>query len=346
MPALEAIRGVAALLVLIYHASANLLNTKYFAFGHPVFVDPLVLGTRGVDIFFVLSGFIIFRAHRSDMGNARRLKIYGLRRLLRIFPVYWAVLAPLLLAYFLNSHWGTPYDREPLNVLKSVFLFPDRLPPAVNDAWTLRHELLFYLLFAGLIWHRLVGGVLLGLWLVAIVLYRVMGPGGWLAEFLLSPFNLEFFFGMAAAHISDRAIGRHGWFLSAGLAGFTILFAFEQFQPLEVWARALCYGTVSAILMVGLTRYRDAAALPRIALYLGRISYPLYIIQPLAIPAASILLAGLGLAGMPALAVAAGLMVACLAAAWLLHVAVEIPSQRFSRRVTSGPKPPPPSVPL
>lgn len=346
LPALEVTRGVAALLVLVYHAGVNLLNTKYFAFGHPAFVDPLVLGTRGVDIFFVLSGFIIFRAHRADIGNRGRLKIYGLRRVLRIFPVYWAVLAPLLLAYFLNNHWGTPYDREPLNVLKSVLLFPDRLPPAVNDAWTLRHELLFYLLFAGLIWHRLVGGVLLGLWLAAIVLYRMMGPGGWLAEFLFSPFNLEFFFGMAAAYVSDRVIGRHGWFLSAGLAGFAILFTFEQFQPLEIWGRALCYGPMSAILMVGLTRYRNPAALPRVALYLGRISYPLYIVQPLAIPAASILLVGLGLAGLPALAVAAALMLVCLVAAWLLHVVVEIPSQRFSRRVTSGPKSPPQAVPL
>ena len=98
LPALEVTRGVAALLVLVFHAGIKLLDSEYFAFGPLPLVGPLYLGTRGVDIFFVLSGFIIFRAHRADMGRADRLKVYGLRRVLRIYLVYWAVLAPLLLA--------------------------------------------------------------------------------------------------------------------------------------------------------------------------------------------------------------------------------------------------------
>jgi len=71
LPALEVSRGVAALLVLIFHAGTKLLDTKYFAFGRLPLVDVSYLGTRGVDIFFVLSGFIILRAIAATLASPR-----------------------------------------------------------------------------------------------------------------------------------------------------------------------------------------------------------------------------------------------------------------------------------
>ena len=345
LPALEVTRGVAALLVLVYHTGIKLLDARYFAFGPLPATDVANLGTRGVDIFFVLSGFIIFRAHRADLGRPERLKVYGLRRVLRIYPVYWAVLAPLLLAFFLHSQWGNDYARMPWNAIKSVLLLPDAQPPAVNDAWTLRHELLFYLLFAGLIWRRGVGLGLLAAWLVGIVAHALTGTGGWVADFLFAPFNIEFFFGMVAAWLSERMLPTRP-FLLAGLAGFVALVATEPTATLEIWPRVLGYGLASALLIVGLSGIRDAGMLPRPALYLGRISYPLYIVQPLAIPAAALAAVLLGGKHWPPLAVMAVMMVLCLAAAAALHHLVEKPSQNASRRLTSGPKAPPAAVPL
>lgn len=345
LPALEVTRGVAALLVLIFHAGVKLQDGKYFAFGPLPWVDPLYLGTRGVDIFFVLSGFIIFRAHRADIGRPDRLGVYGLRRVLRIYPVYWAVLLPLLLAFFVHPEWGSDYLRQPWHVMQSVLLLPDAKPPAVNDAWTLRHELLFYLLFASLLVGRRLGAALLAAWLAGIVLHALLGGGGWVMDFLFAPFNIQFFFGMAAAGLSERALPTRP-FLLAGLAGFVALVAIEPHATLDAWPRVLGYGLASALLMLGLSGIREAASLPRAALYLGRISYPLYIVQPLAIPAGALLLVRLGGPHWPPLAAMAALMAACLAAAALFHLAVEIPSQRFSRRITSGPKPPPAAVPL
>ena len=308
-------------------------------------MGPLYLGTRGVDIFFVLSGFIIFRAHRADMGRADRLKVYGLRRVLRIYLVYWAVLAPLLLAYYLHPAWGSDYAREPWHAIQSVLLLPDALPPAVNDAWTLCHELLFYLLFAGLIWRRGLGIGLMAAWLCGIAVHAVTDTGGWLTDFIFAPYNVQFFFGMAAAWLSERALPTRP-FLLAGLAGFAILVAIEPTATLEIWPRVLGYGMTSALLMVGLSGFRDAARIPRAALYLGRISYPLYIVQPLAIPLGALILVYAGAGAWPPLLVMAGLMVFSLAAAAVLHHLVERPTQAFSRRVTAGPRPPPAAVPL
>src|SRR3954463_11549623 len=88
LPAVDAARGAAAFLVLLYHASHRLLDTTFFSFDHLAFIDVFSFGARGVDLFFVLSGFIIFHAHRSDIGRPERLSLYGVRRLFRIYPVY------------------------------------------------------------------------------------------------------------------------------------------------------------------------------------------------------------------------------------------------------------------
>ena len=82
----EAARGAAAVLVLLVHSSAMLAAPKYF--GEMPFYGLFKFGHAGVDFFFVLSGFIIFHVHRTDLGNPARLGKYLARRFVRIFPTY------------------------------------------------------------------------------------------------------------------------------------------------------------------------------------------------------------------------------------------------------------------
>src|SRR5512133_4113793 len=93
---LQLFRGVAALLVVLYHASIY----SQEQFGRTFLAGLFLFGHTGVDFFFVLSGFIICYIHFSDIGNPTRLRDFALKRLTRVFPIYWIVTAIKLAVIF------------------------------------------------------------------------------------------------------------------------------------------------------------------------------------------------------------------------------------------------------
>ncbi|MGL4420416.1 MAG: acyltransferase family protein, partial [Gemmataceae bacterium] len=85
----QALRGLACLFVVLYHVAGweQLVWPRI-----PVFGFYRYFGFAGVDLFFVLSGFIITHAHWKQIGQPRHLPTYLYRRLSRIYPVYWLAL--------------------------------------------------------------------------------------------------------------------------------------------------------------------------------------------------------------------------------------------------------------
>ena len=77
-PALDGLRGLAILLVVVYHN-----------FG---FIDYFFFGLLGVDLFFVLSGFLITDILLRSLGQKNFLRSFYMRRVLRIFPLYYLTL--------------------------------------------------------------------------------------------------------------------------------------------------------------------------------------------------------------------------------------------------------------
>src|ERR1700733_9666444 len=166
---IQSCRAVAALLVVVYHNAiiyfplyTGLFDLKtQFRSGGPSFFD---FGHAGVDFFFVLSGFIILWVHQADIGRPDRFSRYFWRRTIRIYPTYWVVLALLLPIYFIRPDMGGGYERDPSEILQSFLLFPQAHLPIVPASWTLSHELLFYAIFAVLLFNRRAGLLLLGAW--------------------------------------------------------------------------------------------------------------------------------------------------------------------------------------
>ena len=105
-----------------------------------------------VDFFFVLSGFIIFGAHRDDISKPRSLPSYLTKRFIWIYPTFWMIFA----AVFLGA-WVVPSLRSTLPsdagiVLKTLLLLPQHGgSPVIVVAWSLQYEVLFYLFFALLV---------------------------------------------------------------------------------------------------------------------------------------------------------------------------------------------------
>src|ERR1700736_6010856 len=87
---LQVLRGVAAVLVVLHHVAVTLALPKYMGL---VIAGGLFapLGRAGVDLFFVLSGFIIYYVHHVDVDVPARFRRYAILRLMRIYPTYWAV---------------------------------------------------------------------------------------------------------------------------------------------------------------------------------------------------------------------------------------------------------------
>lgn len=269
---LEAGRGVAAILVVLAHATG-------WAGNDPPFFGLFKAGTAGVDFFFVLSGFVIAHAHRADIGRPDSLLRYMWRRTTRIYPTWWMsiLFAVPLIRLFPGSRsdidWSIGY------VVENIVLWPMPGYPIVSPGWSLQHEMLFYILFGLVIVDRRLGVLVFGCWGAAIAVampFQLDFP----ASFLLHPVNTEFFFGLALAFAGIR----WGWrALVLGVSLF-LLGMILQTQVEQPWAefardpilRRFLYGGASALAIAGLIGLRIGGG---IAKWLGDLSYPLYLIH-------------------------------------------------------------------
>jgi peptidoglycan/LPS O-acetylase OafA/YrhL len=160
LPELDGLRGLAILWVVLYHCGPLLVGTWM----HHV----AEWGWAGVDIFFVLSGFLITANLLGSREKPHYFHNFHARRALRIWPVYVLVLAVV----YLNAPWFI--GPSVMNAVKAapwlayIFfvqnLFPLRLPPALGPTWALAVEEQYYFLWAPLVrWLRRP-------WMLAVVL--------------------------------------------------------------------------------------------------------------------------------------------------------------------------------
>lgn len=275
---IEAGRGLAALLVVLYHASAStFMSPKYW--NTQVFGGFFDFGYAGVEFFFVLSGFIITHVHSHDIGQPSRLATYARRRLMRIYPVYWLVLAAMMTLAVLPLGLGPKVD-DPMIYASAIFLAgPDNLTPWIGAAWTLFHEMLFYTVFAVWIMSRRAGLAVAALWLAAVGA-GLLGMAG-LPDYVMSPLNLLFGFGVAACWLSnDNRVGSpHVWAAAGTIGFFSLGLEAVYLDWLAPMPRNLLFGLASAIGIAGVTTIERSRkmAVPRLLVRLGAASYAIYL---------------------------------------------------------------------
>ena len=159
LPGIQLLRGLSVLLVLATHADIMVAYAQYAGRSPLGLIDT---GLFGVSIFFVISGFIIVRvALRDDRTPRHSRSEFGRRRFIRIVPFLWVT----VLAYNLLSSLGTG-TVEWLPALRALVVWPvGELKP--NVIWSLRHEFLFYALFALTMLGKRRRPMLLVLWFLA-----------------------------------------------------------------------------------------------------------------------------------------------------------------------------------
>ncbi|MXQ10132.1 acyltransferase [Microvirga makkahensis] len=297
---MQILRACAALAVAVHHAQfdASALSAR---FGWQFQPFDLIPWAAGVDVFFVISGFIIVYSSDKLFGSPGARRIFLTRRMGRVVPLYWTatslyLVVALALPGALNSE-----VLEPGFILGSYLFIPLARPdghvqPLYSLGWTLNYEIYFYLLFAAvLVWpKRRAVLVLVGTMSAAVVIGRMASLPQPL-RFWTDPIILEFAFGMVLA-----LLRREGLVLSRGLraglavCGLILLIGLSDSAMPRLFAYGLPAALFVAAAALGADREGRETWLAGMGGALGDASYALYLIHPFSIRAGREIIARAG----------------------------------------------------
>jgi peptidoglycan/LPS O-acetylase OafA/YrhL len=292
---IQLLRGIAALLVVLTHARYALLNTPAYPQADQMFLP----GAMGVDLFFLISGFIMcYSTARSD-GSPADVARFLIKRFARVWPAY--VAATLLSVFVLSG--GVDYFHVAANRLAfwhtiGMIPFNPHYVPYFSltllVGWTLEFEMYFYLTFAASMLFKRLRWFVLAAWVLLTVILLPLGQRGFdmditrdlgyrvgYLSIVTSPFVLEFVAGVLIgwiylqdwARIRSRELCWH-------LLGLGVVFALWA-----IYSRAMPthgptnYGWPLALMVLAMALASKTLEfkVPAFCLWLGAISYSLYL---------------------------------------------------------------------
>jgi exopolysaccharide production protein ExoZ len=335
---IQILRAVAALGVLGHHVAnegATRLGSR-----HPL--PDFSAGAAGVDLFFVISGFIMVYASDGLFARAGAPSSFFTRRLARIVPLYWAATAAAIVCFMVFRYAGSLEQLTWQTIAASLLFVPWPRPdgmvlPVHILGWTLNYEMFFYAVFAVALTltRRNAVFAVTGLFLVLVGAGRAFALPLPFA-FWCDPVILEFCFGMMIA-LAYRE-GLRLWRPAAAalvIAGFAVL----AFGTTTGWPRLLVSGVPAAAIVAGavlVARPRQGGVIARALVFVGDASYSIYLVHWLAILALTSLVAYLRLdiAAAPWTYLAAHAVFA-LATSIVVYLAFERPVTRALRHANA-----------
>lgn len=291
------LRGIAVMLVVFFH-SVTMIKERA-GYGEP-FTNT---GAAGVDIFFVISGFVIFLA--SNKKNTTAPEFFA-RRLIRIAPAYWLYtsLTVALLFFVPGAYQNLQFELLP-TISSYLFMLSANSSGGVGTllgvGWTIAYEMYFYVLLCLAIWltpNARFFFVSLAI-LVGFTLSLFLKHPPTFTLVALSPLPLEFLAGCAIAKLHLRsahlpsAIG-----LIAVAIGFLIIWysGDTKIVTSDFW-RVIYFGMPAVLILYGFVSIDTARVVqfPRFTLLIGDASYSIYLCHQFVLSAAGKIWISLGL---------------------------------------------------
>jgi len=332
----QVLRAVAALMVVHGHAARGGLGLSFVAGG-----------MVGVDLFFVISGFIIAYVASIDSSH------FMTRRLIRIVPIYWVSTLVLYALVLVVPHLFRTTSDDPRLLALSLVFIPDPIGvhtadgvphPTLSGGWTLNFEMYFYATFWIALafskrWATLLAAVMLT---TAIIVLNVSGlsDSSEVAHFYGYPIIFEFMYGMLAFHLV-RYAETHGWrewwpegqrkllvvIVAAGLG--VLMYSREMTHLAPRW---FVSGIPAFFVVTGavlLEKLHDLKITNRYAVMIGDASYVLYLLHAYIIYGVTRLVIGKVEIWEPlGQVIVLGMMAVCCVAAILVYRYIEQPMLR------------------
>ena len=341
---LQVARGTAANLVVLAHLFA--VEGKYTHGG--VLPSFTYYGVAGVDLFFVLSGFIMVAVAGRGVGPWEFLW----RRAARVYPTYWLVTLVVLAVTVVAPEMANSSINEPISIWRSFLLVPARTPPLLAVGWTLVHEIYFYLVFAILLALRIPVRFGLIAWGLVLLTVTMTMPNETAASPVLSlmtnPLTAEFMMGSIVGLLWARRRTPGAVIVGViGVAAFA--FSLVYLAPalslstsahLDTW-RVLIFGIPSALVLYALAaaEHRTEPPLPqKWFVAIGDWSYATYLVHVLVISAIGrvlVLFVPAGGIGASLVLVSVGIVIANVAGA-VIHILFERPTLNWLHQLGSS----------
>ena len=267
---IQALRAFAAMNVVFFHI---IFNAKIY--GHPIAIFDFLdrWGSNGVDLFFVISGFVmIYIQHlkqKTPFGFFRD-------RVVRIVPIYWffcvliAVLLLLAPALFKEMVFSASWFFSSLFFMSAIF---EQRDPIVFVGWTIEYEMLFYLLFGVSIFAKTLSKSCMATILLILIGILIFGA---------PPIMLEFVFGMLVGWVYVNKTTPAPIALASLLLGVSTLLLSIWIKDIGV-SRVVISGIPSALIVFGCVNMGQMKS--NLFTKIGDSSYSIYLIQIFTIPA-------------------------------------------------------------
>jgi exopolysaccharide production protein ExoZ len=281
---IQALRIIAALLVVIIHSTFYVFERMDKKF--PVWSP----GARGVDLFFVISGFVMVFSSQRLAGLSDGWKTFAAHRLLRIVPLYWLITTLKILIVALTVGLARHTVLNPHTVISSYLFLPaknldGKIEPLVGVGWTLNFEMLFYFLFTSALFLRANVYKFVGIILAVLSIGQFFRPTDWPPmAFYFNSIVLEFFLGMLVARACLRGTRIAARFVLPLLTvGFLLLLC----TPDSYWGlpKVIVNGMPAALIVWSVVSFPALDRwIPHWIGYLGDASYSIYLVHPFVCP--------------------------------------------------------------
>jgi exopolysaccharide production protein ExoZ len=282
---IQALRGIAALLVVSSHMLR--IEGKYAQFDY-LLPDFLMIGNSGVDLFFVISGFVMVFVTRGTFQHNEPVNRFLYCRFTRIYPLYWFYSTLILCAYIVQPTLVNSSQGNRVNIIASYLLIPQDLLPLVNVGWTLIYEIYFYIAFALLLLlpktKFLFGLIFWGTCIVAANIYFGESNNAFLHVYR-HPLTLEFIAGclIAELYFNRPLFGNaKAVTLLAIVMWILTYYAFREITGKTAptgWIRIMVFGVPALITLYGalLFESKHQMVMPRWLCRIGDASYSIYL---------------------------------------------------------------------
>lgn len=344
LQSIQGLRGLAVLLVILVH-----LHHTELKYHHGITLSGpwISFGISGVDIFLVVSGFVLTYLAFGHFEDRRYLQSYAYARVTRVYPVYMLLTLLLIPIYLAVPALFNASEGNQVNLWRSLFLVPDVHLPLIPVAWTLHHELYFYIVFAFMLLlpeRQLLKAMTV--WLVVILGSVAVGlqtprdAQGAFERVLVNPINLEFILGMGAAWalVHGPRVGVRSCLVLAcailvtGYAAWVSLTG--SWWVSDFW-RVWVFGVPATLLVYALVRLERDHGVVRLArlAWIGDGAYSIYLTHLMVIVVIGRVWKEIGIEGLLAhvFFLSASLAIA-LGFGYLFYLRVEKPMLAFARR--------------